>query len=391
MSKPSGILPETDFYDIPQPNFITSNYQDYHGHEDYYAFYLMPEINVTSKFTFVPGVRYEANRTEYTGYRGNRLGILRDFRPTPIDTVAKIRENEFVLPMVQAVYRPTEWLNFKAGYTHTLQRPNYNNIMPGWVINTQGSIDNLSNFRLEPELSRNWDVQMSVYSDKIGLFTLGAFHKRIKDMIFWTGQTVITDTLFFELPSLMHRQRAAYAVNNPHDAFNYGYEIEWQSNFWYLPGLLNGLVMNVNYTRNESEAKYLRSEVKTVINPVTYQSRLISEDTTYTNPMLGQPDHLLNLTLGYDYKGFSIRGAMRYKSRIFTSNSWYEKLRGYSTDFYRYDLMLRQQLPVDGLEFFLNVNNLTGERERSVINHMNYTSYLEDYGRSANLGFRYRL
>ncbi|MDZ7725271.1 MAG: carboxypeptidase-like regulatory domain-containing protein [candidate division KSB1 bacterium] len=380
----------SDMYAFPHQNFIESNFEDYHGTEDYHAFYLMPEINVT-KFTFVPGVRFESNRTEYTGYRGNRLGVLRDWRATPIDTVTKVRTNEFVLPMIQAVYRPTNWLNFKAGYTHTLQRPNYNNIMPGWVIQSQGQIWNLSNFRLKPELSRNVDLQMSIYSDKIGLFTVGAFHKRITDMIFWTGQTVIQDTSFFELPSLMHRQRAAYAINNPNDAINYGYEVEWQSNFWYLPGLLNGLVMNVNYTRNESEAEYLRSVVKTQIDPITYRSTLISEDTTYTSPMINQPDHLLNLTVGYDYKGFSIRWAMRYKSRIFTTNSWYEKLRGYSTDFYRFDVMVRQQLPVDGLEFFMNINNLTGEREHNVINHMNFTSYLEDYGRSGNIGFRYRL
>ncbi len=382
-----------DMYDVVHSNFIESNYEDYDGTEDYHAFYLMPEINIGSSLMFVPGVRYESNRTEYTGYRGNRLGVLRDWRATPVDTVTKGRKNDFFLPMIQTFYKPTEWLTFKAGYTHTLQRPNYNNIMPGWVITNQGQIDNLSNFRLKPELSRNWDIQMSIHSNKIGLFSIGAFHKNITDMIFWTGQTVITDTAYFELPTLMHRQRAAYAVNNPNEVINYGYEVEWQSNFWYLPGLLRGLVMNVNYTRNKSEAKYLRTRIDVKAefdenwNVITY---LIPNDTTYTSPMISQPDHLLNLTIGYDYKGFSIRWAMRYKSNIFKSANWYEKLRGYSSDFYRYDLQVRQKLPLDGLEFFLNVNNLTNELERDVINHNDYASYIEDYGRSANIGLRYQ-
>lgn len=378
-------------WNIVLANYINSKYQDYHGFEDYHAFYIMPEIDITSKITLIPGVRYESNRTEYTGYRGSRLGVLRNWTPTLIDTVTKVRKNEFYLPMIQAVYRPTEWLNVKAGYTHTLQRPDYNNIMPGWVISSQGQINNLSNFRLKPELSRNWDVQFSVYSNKIGLFTFGAFHKKITDMIFWTGQTVVLDTAFFDLPTLMHRKRAAWATNNEFDAFNYGFEVEWQSNFWYLPGLLSGLVMNVNYTRNKSEAKYLRTVIRTEIDPITYQATLVNEDTTHTAPMINQPDHLLNLTVGYDYKGFSIRGAMRYKSRIFTSNNWFEALRGYSVDFYRYDLSIKQQLPFEGLEFFLNINNITNEYEHSVINHMNYTNSLESYGRSANIGFRYRL
>ena len=377
-------------YQIAFNNFVNSTYFDYHGTEDYHAFYLMPEINLGPKVLFVPGVRYEANRTEYTGYRGNRLGVLRDWAHTQIDTVTKVRENDFFLPMIQTFIRPTDWMTVKAGYTHTLQRPNYNYIMPGWVIGSQGSIDNLSNFRLKPELSRNWDLQVSIHSSKIGLFSVGAFHKKITDMIFWAGKKVILDTAYFELPPIMNRKPAAYAVNNESPAYNYGYELEWQSNFWYLPGLLKGLVVNVNYTRNKSEAKYLLTSVKYTIDPITYKPTYYNEDTTYTAPMIQQPDHLLNLTLGYDIKGFSVRWAMRYKSHIFKNADWYEALRGYSTDFYRYDVQVRQKLPVHGLEFFLNVYNLTGELERDVINHMDFAKYIEDYGRSANVGFRYQ-
>jgi outer membrane receptor protein involved in Fe transport len=94
--------------------------------------------------------------------------------------------------------------------------------------------------------------------------------------------------------------------------------------------------------------------------------------------------------VGYDFKGFSIRWAVRYKSQMFIAPNWYESLRGYSTDFCRYDLSIRQKLPVAGLEFFLNINNLTNEVERDVINHKNFANYLEDYGRNANLGLRYQ-
>jgi TonB-dependent receptor len=375
--------------DMILPDFQQSHYYDYHGEEEYYAFYLMPEINFTSDILFIPGIRYEENRTKYTGYRGSRLGVLEEFTRTPIDTVTKTRTNNFWLPMIQLFYTPTEWLTLKAGYTHTLQRPDYNNIMPGWVIGFQGQIDNLSNFRLRPEQSRNLDLQLSFHSDKIGLFSAGVFHKKITDMIFWTGTTVITDTAFFELPSIMNRQKAAHAINNEFPAKNYGFEIEWQSNFWFLPGVLSGLVVNINYTRNYSEAEYLRSKIEVKIDPITYRATLISNDTTYTSPMISQPDHLLNLTLGYDYKGFSIRWAMRYTSGIFKSANWYKALRGYSTDFIRYDLSLKQQLPIEGLEIFFNVNNLTGEIEKDLINHMNFSSYIEDYGRTANAGVRY--
>ena len=51
-------------YSITEFNFINSNYEDYEGFEDYYALYVMPEINIGSDLLFVPGVRYERNRTE---------------------------------------------------------------------------------------------------------------------------------------------------------------------------------------------------------------------------------------------------------------------------------------------------------------------------------------
>jgi hypothetical protein len=189
----------------------------------------------------------------------------------------------------------------------------------------------------------------------------------------------------------MNHKIVAYATNNENPAYNYGYELEWQSNFWFLPGLLKGIVINVNYTRNKSEAEYLLTRVKVFVDPITYKTSYINDDTTYASPMIQQPDHLLNLMVGYDYKGFSIRWAMRFKSHIFKNADWNVAMRGYSTDFYRYDLQIRQKLPVDGMEFFLNVNNITGEREHDIINHLNFSGYIEDYGRSGNMGLRYQL
>jgi outer membrane receptor protein involved in Fe transport len=170
-------------WDLVAENFIDSRFQDFNGKEDYFAAYFMPEIKIGNSLLLVPGLRYESNRTDYTGYRGTRLGVLRDWQPTPVDTVAKVRKNDFLLPMVQLFYKPTDWLTIKAGYTHTLQRPDYNNIMPGWVISNQGQIYNLSNFRLKPEKSRNLDLQLSLHSNKLGLISAGAFYKKITDMI----------------------------------------------------------------------------------------------------------------------------------------------------------------------------------------------------------------
>jgi len=348
----------------------------------------MPQIKIASRLTLIPGLRYEFNRTNYTGYRGNLLGLAFPWNPFYPDTASHINEDAYLLPMIQAYFKPYKWLNVKVGYTHTLQRPDYIDIIPGYLRDR--SYIEWRNYKLTPEKARNTDVQVSVFSSKVGLISLGAFHKIITDMIFYTGDRVITEPADYDLPDATRFAHIDYMTNNQFDVYNYGYEFEWQSNFYFLPGVLKGLVCNVNYTRNFSEAEYLRTIVKTEYDE-NYQAIFTNQDTTYNNPMIMQPDHLLNLTLGFDYKGFSIRGALRFSSHIFKTASWYEELRGYSTDFYRFDLALKQKMPVKGLELFLNYNNVTKEYERDIIYHKQFTSYEEHYGGSIILGLRYQL
>ncbi|NOY61183.1 MAG: TonB-dependent receptor [Calditrichaeota bacterium] len=364
---------------------LASLQDNYNGFEDYSAFYIEPEINIGTSLTFSPGLRYEKNRTEYTGYRCDASSLYPAWGVFPSDTVTTVRENEFLLPMIHLFYQPTDWFNVKAGYTKTLQRPDYSDITPNWTL--YDSRVSWNNYFLRPEKSTNLDLQLSFFSDKIGLFSIAGFHKRIKDMIFYTGTRAIVDTSFFGLPSSERYKRVAFAVNNENETLDYGFEVEWKSNFWWLPGPLKGLVVSANYTRNFSEAKYFRNEIKQEFDEY-FRVTLVNKDTVYTSPMILQPDHLLNFLVGYDYKGFSIRWALRYKSNIFKGENWYEDLRTYSTDFIRHDLSVVQKLPVKGLEVYLNANNLTNEFERDVI-LAGLTKSYESYGRFIALGFRY--
>ncbi len=365
---------------------ITSVKDDYYGTEEYWAGYIMPEINIGKKLVIIPGVRYESNRTDYTAYRGDTRDVIDPNKPFSVDTANYIRKNNYWLPMMQAFYKPLKWLNIKAGYTHTLQRPSYSQIVPKWMINR--SWIEWNNYKLKPERATNYDLQFSFYSDKLGVLSVGGFYKYIEDMIFWTGTKVILDPEEFGLPLDTKNNKSGTMINNQNPATNYGFEIEWKSNFWYLPGLLKGLVININYTKNNSEAKYLLNRIKTGWTP-DFQPIFENNDTTYTNPMILQPEHLLNLTLGYDYKGFSIRYAFRFKSHIFTRANQYEDLRGYSTDFIRHDIAVKQQLPVRGLELYLNMNNIADAYMKDVIAARNLVNSEEHYGRFISLGLRY--
>ncbi len=384
-------------------DWIASTTDDYHGRENYFAAFLMPTIHFGKKLTIIPGFRYEKNKTRYVGVRGNsHKRIQNTLYYVHYDTVAK-RDNDFILPMVHMKYKPLDWLDVRASYTQTLSRPSYRTFVPRWDIANM-SLD-YNNPYLKPSKSTNIDLYLSMYGDKIGLFTIGGFKKNIEDLVFWYREIIIDEEmamdkygLYPEYTRLDDAQRfvrkgVSSFINNPHDVDVWGVETEWQSNFWFLPGLMKNIVLNINYTHTFSEAQYPRTvpEYEWVTGPFGGKEPVIvgNIDTTYTAPLLDQPDDVFNITVGYDYKGFSIRGSVQYTSDIFTENEWQPVLRGYSDELYLYDLSVKQKLPVDGLEIFANFKNLSKSLETSRNNGTGYINHQSYYGMTADFGIRY--
>lgn len=384
-------------------NYFQSKTNDYKGEEDYAAAYFMPTINIGQKLTLIPGFRFEKNKTAYTGSRGKSYEHVQEtLEYTHYDTTLH-RENEFFLPMIHGKLKLTDGFDIRASYTQTLARPSYMTFVPRWDIAAMSLSYN--NPMLKPSKSTNIDLYLNFYGDKVGLFSIGAFSKNIEDLIFWFSEIIIDEDMAINEYGLdpkytkvdgtkrfIKKSIESY-INNPNDVKVWGIETEYQSNFWFMPGLLKNLVLNINYTHTFSEAKYPRTipEIDLVPGPWGGFERVIvgNIDTTYTAPLIDQPDDILNLTLGYDYKGFSVRASMQYISDVFTTNAWQPALRGYSDSMYLYDLSLKQKLPLNGMVLFANFKNLSKSLERSINKGTGYISNESYYGMTADFGIRY--
>jgi len=383
------------------PDFHKSKKDDYNGEEFYKAAYILPKFSFGSEgvFTLIPGIRYEHNRTIYTGIRGDgkKQGYDIGFN---YDKKIHTRNNEFFLPMIHAKYKPAKWFDIRASYTKSLSRPSYMNFIPSWYFKPRSAEIDYRNYKLKPEKSENIDLTLSFYGDKIGLLTFGGFHKNITDMVFQKTiyfldkETVLEygltkEATEYDPENLVGMGMNAY-INNPKEAVVQGFETEYQSNFWFLPGLLQNIVLNLNYTHIYSNAKYPKVIPNYSKGPFGGKELEGKNDTSYTAPLLDQPDDLLNITLGYDYKGFSIRGSMQYKSEVFVRNNYYQPLRGYSDNLTLYDLSLRQELPIEGLEIFGTVSNLGKALETGHINQStNFYTSKSYYGMTIDLGVKY--
>jgi TonB-dependent receptor len=375
---------------------------DYNGEEDYKAGYIMSEINIGKRITFIPGVRWEADKSIYTGQRFRAIApAYRDEAPSDYVRLTVERDNSFTLPMFHLQGRPNDWMKVRLAYTETLIRPDYIQYTPITSIDQfQNDLD-AANALLKPAHSNNYDASVSVYENKIGLFTVSAFHKTIDDLIISTNFPISKDTDPATVPAGLNIPISWYQsavptvstfVNNPFEANYNGVELDWQTNFWYLPSFLKGVVLNVNYTYIDSETEY-RSyyPVTTVIQQRPRIVKTVLRDTSRVGRMPDQPTHISNVTLGYDYKGFSTRFSVLYQSDVSTSiHRTQAFLDRFSSDYLRLDLTVRQKL-TSWFELFANFNNLNSRQDEDYLGYDNFRpTFVEDYGFTMDIGFRYR-
>ena len=375
---------------------------DYKGFERYEASYLMGEFNLGTFLTFIPGVRWEQEFTSYDGqrYRVNQSGQTVEQPPSDFLSLNKIRKNKYWLPMVTLILRPTDWLQVKLAGTKTLARPDYLRYAPISYISSDSRFITAANYSLKPSQSTNFDLGVSVFNNEIGLFSVNAFYKYVKDLIFYSafstfsGEIVPDPALEVPVSWLTSNPQVSAYRNNPDPAKYSGFEIEWQTHFWYLPSVFNGLVLNINYTHIYSEMKLVYDSLVTKQIGPKREHSLVTRDIKTRMP--DQPANIFNVTIGYDLGGFSARVSYLYQADKLTGIGYdgvvpTSRLSSYTGGYGRWDLTLQQKF-FRNFQVFANFNNLNNRHDENFIGaNLNNPSYIEYYGFTMDLGVRYNL
>ncbi len=397
-------------------NAIGSLGQDYTGKERYEAGYLMARFDLGRYVTLIPGVRFEGDHSKYTGQRFREvINGTEEAPPADLASLVNRRDNTYWLPMVHLDIRPTYWLSVRLARTETISRPSFNQYAPITSINTYGSYIQAANSQIRPATATNYDASLQVINNTLGLLGVSAFRKKIEHIILYNEiparlSVKNGDTTRVGVPAganvpdtwLKNNPFIQTSVNNEEPATFYGYEFEWQTNFSYLPGALKGIVLNLNYTRSFSETTYHSYSIdRTFIpgsRPPKYEYSL--RDTTRTGRMPDQAAHIANITLGYDFKGFSTRISYLFQSNTTAYvNPINELADTFVGDYSRIDVSVRQKLR-EGFEVFANLNNLNNRQDRQFTYQKTsdpdytfserYPSSRELYGYTIDIGARYR-
>ena len=391
---------------------VESARDDYSNTEELTAGYIMAEINLGKRIMLLPGVRYEYMQTEYNG----KYILENPFNPLGIAWVKDVRatrSNAHWFPGINMKIKTNEWSDVRAAAYKSASNPDYILLSPSLISNDAKTSINAYNPYLKPALATNYDIGFSVFSNKVGLFTINGFYKEISDLIY---RLPIYQPQYFEnlqgapksLIESLEAPRKLYdkdlilksgtlmnnmPINNPNKAFYRGFEIGLQTNFWYLPGLLKGLVADINFTMIWSETQYPYIGFVAGVDTSGPFPRPISIPVYKTRKgnMIDQPATLFNARIGWDYKGFSSRLSFRYQGETNAAIDPLHSLLDRKTDdLFRIDLQLKQKI-TENLSLTMDLANLNETIDDSHLAAKRYVlpTSSEFYGFTSQFGLRY--
>jgi len=368
------------------PNDYNQNYTD---KENSRAAYVMGEFNIGNDLTIVPGVRYQEERTDISAYhvRVNTSNANGLDGTQPVLYESK-RDNPYWYPSVNIKYKATDNIQVMGAVYRSVSLPSYADISP--LVELQDNTALVSgNPLLKPSTAWNYDLGTSVFSDEIGLFTVDLFYKEISDLIYQMqnyypfapyplgdAPADIASRLpgrnYFDTTWVSTAARGLtngpIPMNDPSKAYLRGIEFSWQTHLWYLPGVLSGVVLDLNLTLMSSNELYPYFKPHTDlfgdVDTLKY--------STTGGALQDQPKAIYNAIVGWDYKGFSSRFSFRYQQLTLTSMDTQFGLKdSYYDNVLLVDISLKQQI-IDHLSVFANATNVNNHIDNYYYSHPAY-------------------
>lgn len=330
----------------------------YNATEDVFAYYGMTRVNL-GKMMLLGGFRHEITQIDYKGHEVvfNEDG---DYE----ETINRENEATFshILPMLHLKYKATERTNLRMALTTGLARPDYETLVPYKLIYREDEEMEIGNPDLVPTTSINFDLLGEHYFQNVGVLTGGIFFKSLNDIIYPYEYDMSEDDANYP----------DYAVSTwvqGEKAKLYGFEIHWQQQLSFLPGMLKNLGIYANYTHTSSSA--------------TVGER---EDV----PLAGQAADMANLALSYEKGGFSGRVSMNYHGKYLEELGEDENEDIYYDNHIQWDASVSQNL-FKGVQLFVQAVNLNNAPLRYYVGQSKWLNQQEYYSWWMNFGLNFDL
>jgi len=330
----------------------------YDATEDVYAYYGMTTINL-GKMMVLGGFRHEITKIDYIGHE-----VVFDEEGDYVETIERENDATFshVLPMLHLRYRASERTNLRAAFTTGIARPDYETLVPYKLIFWEDEEMEEGNPDLVPTTSMNFDLLGEHYFRNIGILSAGIFLKSLDNIIYpYVYDKPEDDPMYpeFEVSSWVQGEKASL----------FGFEIHWQQQLTFLPGMLKNFGIYGNYTYTTSSATV--GERKDL-------------------PLAGQSSSMANLALSYEKAGFSGRLSMNYHGKYLFELGESKEEDIYYDNHIQWDFSASQKL-FGGLQVYLQAINLNDSPLRYYMGKSSRPSQQEYYSWWINTGIKFEL
>jgi TonB-dependent receptor len=162
----------------------------------------------------------------------------------PFDSLARAakadRKNLDVLPYAALNWRFVDDFQARAGYSRTLNRPDFRELSSGRYFDLEQNLLLVGNPDVKRALIENFDARVEWYFTPDEVFSVGGFVKRFQDPI--------EDILVAGVETIR-------SVRNIDKALSYGLELEGRKRFGFITPVLNALYLSSNVSLIDSKVE----------------------------------------------------------------------------------------------------------------------------------------
>ncbi len=229
------------------------------------AGYLMAQGSI-KRTGYIVGVRTERTEDESYGWTRNRVpSTAAQQTADPVGSAQRDYANNRrelngnytkSFPSAHLTHDITPNLKARLSWSNSFGRPPLSNLTPLETVNETAQTLTINNPALRPQIAESWDTSLEYYFEPVGNLSVTWFHKTIDDYFVNNVESGIVG------PGLDNGYNGEYSGftllsrANLGTAVVQGWELSYQQQFTFLPGVLKGLGLSANLTVLETRGNF---------------------------------------------------------------------------------------------------------------------------------------
>lgn len=257
---------EDHFYKYAQKLLSRQDYR-----EEISSGYIMGSVQIES-LIILGGLRVEETKTQGSG-PVNRVTPAESARRAawvgPVTDAEGLRRAQAqygnrvntsgqyrnVFPGLHFKYAPKSGFVARASYSTSVGRAPIGSAIPNVSVNDMAETIGIANTGLKPQYSNNFDLNLEYYYNPIGLFSASGFLKEVSGFIYSDSSQFVGTGPNNGFEGLYENYRITTTANGGRARYR-GFELNYQQQFTFLPGIWSGLGVNINYTQLQTRGDY---------------------------------------------------------------------------------------------------------------------------------------